>query len=237
MIVRRFSRGEVDVANILYELGVFARPDDELDLHATFREDLGLDSQELVTLAEVVSSLSVGSAPVVEERLIVVADAVTRLDSCRDPWLPADPSFVLQGATIVAEPVETTFAAIADYARWPQILKHVTRIEPDRDIGQFQSFRMYLEEPMTGERSSVRSWRYVNAVERIIDFAQPDPPVGFRMHCGGWPFRRIDRGHTELISFHAFEVLPDHEPDEAVSLIRKHIHAALSTWSAQGEQP
>ncbi|SMB45854.1 hypothetical protein SPRA44_600090 [Serratia proteamaculans] len=228
------QRAAVDITNTLFELGVIDSTNEVITMDQDIRQQLGLDSQEVMTLVDIVSSLSISSEPLNEDDVKTLSDLVGYLENHRDAWLPTDVQFVLQGSTIISKDVETVFSYIQDYKNWPAILAHVTKIEPDMDDGRLQSFTMHIEELGTKRDYFVKSWRYVNEEHRIIDFSQPLPPKGFRCHKGGWRFQALEDGRTRLISYHGFSLQDDEAADEAIHLIRKHIHAALSTWARFG---
>ncbi|BEM34575.1 hypothetical protein SME36J_32110 [Serratia marcescens] len=227
-------RAALDVTNTLFELGVIDSNNDSVEMEQDIRQGLGLDSQELMTLVEIVSSLGLSAAPLDEDNVTTLADLVNYLAAHRDRWLHTDVPFVLQGSTIISQDIETVFSYIRDYRKWPEMLAHVTKIEEDMDDGRLQSFTMHIEELGTKQDYFVKSWRYVNDEHRIIDFSQPLPPKGFRSHKGGWRFQPLADGRTRLISYHGFSLHDDTQADEAIILIRKHIHAALSTWARLG---
>lgn len=230
----RIQRAAVDVTHALFELGVIDSIDERVDMNENIRDQLGLDSQELMTLVDIVSSLGISSSPLDEDNVKTLSDLVNYLSINRDDWLHVDVPFVLQGSTVISQDVETVFSYIQRYRDWPDILAHVTKIEPDRDDGRLQSFTMHITELGIKQDYFVKSWRYVNEEHRIIDFSQPLPPKGFRSHKGGWRFQALKDGSTRLISYHGFSLHDNAPADEAIILIRKHIHAALSTWARFG---
>lgn len=228
------TRAETDVRLALYELGFADTIDAPLDHALSLRDDLGLDSLELVSLAETLSGLATGAPPLDGQALATVGDCVAFVHDARDSWLPTDTPYVLQGSIVIRRPVADVFGYIDRFRDWPERLAHVTAIEPEYDDGRFQAFRMHIEELTSRERYFVRSWRYVNREALILDFSQPKPPAGFAVHKGGWRFREIDPGRTALISYHGFSLEPEADGAEAVALIRKHIQAALTTWAKHG---
>ncbi|MCC4107180.1 SRPBCC family protein [Serratia ureilytica] len=228
------QRAVMDVANTLFELGVIESNNENIEMDNDIRQELGLDSQELMTLVDIVSSLALSAAPLDEENVTTLSDLVDYLKEHRDVWLHNDVPFVLQGSTIISQDIDTVFSYISNYQKWPEILAHVTKIEKDMDDGRLQSFIMHIEELGTKQDYFVKSWRYVNDEHRIIDFSQPLPPKGFRCHKGGWRFHPLADGRTRLISYHGFSLHDGAQADDAIALIRKHIHAALSTWARFG---
>ncbi|QDW31678.1 hypothetical protein FFE93_000470 [Yersinia sp. KBS0713] len=227
-------RAESDVAAILFELGITGSSNEILDPKKDIRNQLGLDSQEVMTLVEIVSSLAISAKPLHEDNVNTLNDLINYLVAHRDNWLHKDVPFILQGSTVINRDIDSVFGYIKDYQRWPKILSHVSKIEPDNDDGRLQSFIMHIEELGTGQEYFVKSWRYVNEELRVIDFSQPLPPKGFRCHKGGWRFQSLDEGRTRLISYHGFSLSDDANAEDAIVLIRKHIHAALSTWARYG---
>ncbi|EBH0780612.1 hypothetical protein FJ875_09955 [Salmonella enterica] len=228
------QRAVMDVANTLFELGVIDSNNENFEMDKDIRQELGLDSQELMTLVDIISSLGISSKPLDEDNVKTLSDLVDYLKENRDSWLHDDVPFILQGSTVISQDIDTVFSYISDYQKWPDILDHVKKIEKDMDDGRLQSFIMHIEELGTGQDYFVKSWRYVNDEHRIIDFSQPLPPKGFRCHKGGWRFQSLADGRTRLISYHGFSLHDDTQADEAITLIRKHIHAALSTWARFG---
>ncbi|EJB0230102.1 SRPBCC family protein [Vibrio cholerae] len=220
-----------DVKNALFELGILESPEDIVDLEQTLRDGLGLDSQEVISLIEIVSSLIMSGDPLDDDAFDTVCDLVCYLASNRAPWLPGNVPYVIQGSIIIDKDVDTVFGYIYNYKIWPDVLNHVTKIEPEYDDGKFQNFKMHIEELGTKQNYFVESNRYVNKENLIIDFTQPLPPAGFKLHFGGWRFRTIDENRTELISYHGFSLKEGADIEGAFSLIRKHIQAALNTWS------
>ncbi|GBQ09298.1 SRPBCC family protein [Swaminathania salitolerans] len=227
-------RSASDVTNVLFELGVLDDAFRQPDLKANLRDDLGCDSQEVVSACELVSALALSAPPLDDADVETVEDLVGYLSAARDPWLPENEPFVMQGSIVIDQDIETVFGYIRDYRIWPDVLGHVTRIEPETDDGTLQSFRMHIAELGTETEYFVQSWRYVNAQHRIIDFLQPRPPEGFTVHKGGWRFEAIGRGKTRLISFHGFQLDDKTSAEDSVALIRKHINAALNTWARRG---
>lgn len=228
------QRAVMDVANTLFELGIIESNNENIAVDKDIRIELGLDSQELMTLVDIISSLGISATPLDENNVRTLSDLIDYLKENRDSWLHDDVPFVLQGSTIISQNIDTVFSYIRDYQKWPDILEHVTKIEKDMDDGRLQSFIMHIEELDTRQDYFVKSWRYVNDEHRIIDFSQPIPPKGFRCHKGGWRFQALADGRTRLISYHGFSLHDDAQVDDAITLIRKHIHAALSTWARFG---
>ncbi|AZE50409.1 hypothetical protein C4K04_4754 [Pseudomonas chlororaphis] len=228
------SRAHKDIINVLFELGILSSPDDYLDPEKSLRDDLGLDSQELISLVVSISALANNAAPLKEQHVASVQDCIKYLERNRDLWLPNDVDYVLQGSVRINQDMQTVFNYIADYKAWPEVLAHVTRIEPDIDDGRVQSFKMHIAELTTGEEYYVQSSRLVDSEKLTIDFLQPKPPAGFRVHKGGWRFNKIGPKETELVSFHGFSLDENTEADCGIGLIQKHIQAALRTWAAHG---
>lgn len=231
---KNYRRAEGDVASVLFELGVTDSPDESVTLNKNIRDQLGLDSQEVMTLVEIVSSLAISAKPLHEDNVSTISDLIDYLVVHRDKWLFQDVPFVLQGSIIINRDIDSVFGYIRDYKRWPEILSHVSKIEPDSDDGRLQTFTMHIEELGTGQAYFVKSWRYVNEELRVIDFSQPLPPKGFECHKGGWRFQSLGEEQTRLISYHGFSLSEDANAEDAIALIRKHIHAALSTWARYG---
>lgn len=233
-VEKNYRRAEGDVASVLFELGIIDSPDERLEPNVNIRDQLSLDSQEVMTLVEIVSSLAISSKPLNADNVSTISDLINFLFTHRDNWLHQDVPFVLQGSIIINRDIDSVFGYIRDYKRWPDILNHVSKIDPDYDDGRLQAFTMHIEELGTGQAYSVKSWRYVNKELRVIDFSQPLPPRGFECHKGGWRFQSLGEGQTRLISYHGFSLLGDADAEDAIILIRKHIHAALSTWARHG---
>ncbi|MEQ1977506.1 SRPBCC family protein [Xenorhabdus sp. SGI240] len=231
---KNIRRSENDVAVILFELGITNSPKEIIDSRKDIRDELGLDSQEIITLVETISSLAISDKPLKEDNVNTVSDLINYLAANRNTWLHKDVPFILQGSTIINQNIDTVFSYISNYKNWPNILNHVSRIEPESDDGCMQSFIMHIEEFGTGQEYFVKSWRYINEEFYIIDFSQPIPPQGFKCHKGGWRFQALDDGRTRLISYHGFSLLDDTNVEDAIILIRKHIKAALTTWSRYG---
>lgn len=227
-------RALVDVCNALFELGILESPIVVPAGTDRLRADLGLDSQEMVGIAEGLSSLATNCDPLDESTVETVNDLVAYLEKSRDMWLPTDVPYVLQGSATIKQDIETVFLYIADYRKWPDILAHVTKIEPEYDDGRMQSFKMNIEELTTKDNYFVQSWRYVNSEAGIVDFTQPKPPAGFSAHKGGWRFKSLGSNRTELISYHGFDLNEGINVDDSIALIRKHIQAALKTWANYG---
>lgn len=229
------NRVILDVRNVLFELGIIDGVEDIPPLNKNLRDDLGLDSQELVSVAVELSSLSVCHQPLHEADMTSVNDLVVYLEQGRDVWLPTDTQYVLQGAVIINQNIETVFSYISNYVKWPEVLQHVTKIESEFDDGRLQSFKMHIKELTSNEEYFVRSWRYVNAQVKIIDFTQVKPPIGFRLHKGGWRFIAVGPNQTKLVSYHGFDLESGTDVEDSIKLIRKHIQTALRVWVRYGD--
>lgn len=106
------KRAILDVRNVLFELGIIDGVEDIPPLNKNLRDDLGLDSQELVSVAVELSSLSVCHQPLHEADMTSVNDLVVYLEQGRDVWLPTDTQYILQGAVIINQNIETVFSYI-----------------------------------------------------------------------------------------------------------------------------
>ena len=227
---------ENDVTNALFELGIIETPTEVLDLELSLRDGIGLDSQEVVSLVEIVSSLILVDDRPDENDFETVYDLVCYLAANRAPWLPAELPYIHQGSIVIEQDIDTVFDYISKYQKWPEVLSHVTKIETDYDDNKMQSFKMHIEELGSKQNYHVQSWRYVNKERGIIDFSQPLPPKGFTTHQGGWRFRALDTQRTQLISYHGFSLQEGADIEAAFVLIRKHIQAALNTWARHGRE-
>lgn len=229
-----FMHSVEDVNNALFELGILDEIDQVINENSTLRDELGCDSQEITTLCEIISTLALSKASLDENKTETVKDLLNHLVDNRDPWLPSDISYVLQGSVVIDQDINTVFGYIRDHKKWPEVIKHVTKIEPIIDDSKLQSFKMHIEELDTKESYFVESWRYVNEEQYIVDFLQPIPPEGFLMHKGGWRFQSLSSNQTRLISYHGFELDKNISIEASIVLIRKHIDAALATWARYG---
>jgi len=225
-----------DVRNALFEIGVIDSPTAMLQPCDELRYTLGVDSQELVSLSLSLSWLASNGTRINEAEVRTVADLVEYVAVNRDVWLPTDVPYVLQGSTTINKNIEWVKSCIADYRKWPEILAHVKKIEPEYDDGGFQTFKMHIEEINTKENYFVQSWRYMNLDAGIIDFTQPKPPSGFKVHKGGWRFKAKDANKTELISYHGFDLNEEANIEDSIALIRTHINTALKTWKEYGNK-
>ncbi|WP_375696644.1 hypothetical protein [Bartonella sp. AP331QHHD] len=227
-----------DIANIFFELGITEKHNEKLCETSAIRSVLGLDSQEIMTVIDVVSSLALSKASLKEENVKTINDLSSYLVQNRDNWLFIDMPFVLQSSAIIRCDFDTVFSYIANYKKWPQIIPHVNQIIPEYDDGQLQSFTMHIEGINSEPSYFVKSLRYINKSLAIIDFAQPIPPDGFTCHKGGWRFQSLGKDCTRLISFHGFSLDKQTVIEKAITLIRSHIQTALKTWVhyANGEK-
>lgn len=220
-----------DIKNALFELGILESFQETLDLEDTLRDGLGLDSQEIGSLIEIISSLIISEKEIKDHDFEKVLDLVEYLASNRRPWLPTKTNHVMQDSIVIDQDINTIFNYIENHEKWPEVLDHVVKIETDYNDHRFQSFKMYIDELGSNEQYFVQSWRYINKEQYIIDFSQPLAPKSFLIHQGGWRFKMITSNKTELISYHGFTLKEDADAEAAFILIRKHIQAALKTWS------
>ncbi|MGB9037861.1 MAG: hypothetical protein WCC23_05005, partial [Acinetobacter calcoaceticus] len=65
-----------DIKNALFELGIIDSFDETINLEQTLRDDLGLDSQEVISLIEIVSSLISSGESFEEDNFKKVSDLV-----------------------------------------------------------------------------------------------------------------------------------------------------------------
>lgn len=221
---------------IFFEQGFIDSLNDEIKPDASLRDDYDMDSQDVVTVACAVSELCIGPETVYEGDLVTAADIIEHVESHLNPWLPKDTEIIMQGSIEIRQPIDVVFGYIADYQSWPEHLAHVTQVEPLSDEGDLERFRMHIRELTNGQEYSVDSQRIVNRETREVEFEQPRPPEGFKTHKGGWRFRKLAADRTELISYHGFTLEDPEQADDACTLIRKHIRAALSTWADVGNK-
>lgn len=225
---------ENDIFNILFELGLINSIEDKLDTTQNIYNSLGLDSQEIATLATRISSLAIFSKSIEVSDIKNLNDIIIYLAVHRDHWLHKDVPFTMQDSIILNNDFATVFSLINEYQRWPEILNHILKVEKNINVGRLQNFIMQIEDSTTGKTYFVETCRYVDEISFTIDFSQTIPPQGFKCHKGGWRFQSLGKNRTRLITFHGFSLLPDESVEKAILLIRKHIKAALTTWSHYG---
>ncbi|QHM73998.1 hypothetical protein [Mixta intestinalis] len=220
-----------DITNLFFELGLIQSVTDNINPSDSLRKKYDLDSQELMTLLDLVSSLAINHSPLQEEEVITVDDLIRFLAVNRDDWLFNDVPYIMQGSVLLNKDVETVYSYIKDYRNWPGIINHVIKIDSEYDDGRLQTFSMYIDEFGSGKEYHVKSMRYLNSQAGIIDFAQPLPPEGFRCHKGGWRFISGNDNQTRLVSYHGFSLNKGVDPEGPLAMIRKHMNVALSTWA------
>lgn len=133
------TRAETDVRLALFELGFVDTIDAPLDHALSLRDDLGLDSLELVSLAETLSGLATGTPPLDGQAIATVGDCVAFIHDARDPWLPTDTPYVLQGSLVIRRPAAEVYTSIAfetGRSTWPMS----PRSSPNTTTAAFRPF-------------------------------------------------------------------------------------------------
>jgi hypothetical protein len=137
----------------------------------------------------------------------------------------------------IDRPLDVVFEALLDAAAWPKLLPHVKGIDMLYDDREYQEFIMHVASS-TG-LLAVRSIRRC-VLNSTIDFFQPTPPAFLRHHGGGWIFRALPGGATEVETFHRWNL--NHEVaqktfsgprpygDQVRELLLEHACFALDCW-------
>nr|P16560.1 RecName: Full=Granaticin polyketide synthase bifunctional cyclase/dehydratase [Streptomyces violaceoruber]CAA09656.1 aromatase [Streptomyces violaceoruber]CAA34267.1 unnamed protein product [Streptomyces violaceoruber]CAA34372.1 unnamed protein product [Streptomyces violaceoruber] len=107
----------------------------------------------------------------------------------------------------VAAPPEALYALVADVTRWPAVFEPTVHVRHLAREGRTERFEIWAE--VNGEIAHWRSRRVLDPVRRYVSFRQEHsrPPV--TSMSGGWLFRPLADGRTEIVLRHRFTVADD----------------------------
>jgi acyl carrier protein len=207
--------------------------------------DLGMDSQELVSLAcELERHFGV---PVHESDVhsgMTVADVVTLMAGKLTARPSGQTSTPRQGSLVEQIVVHAPWAEVYDgllhVEAWPSLLPHIDRIDVVYDDGRYQEFWMTVRST-DGSTIRVRSIRRCG--DREILFFQPEPPRYLARHSGGWKFEPVGDRQSIVTTYHEW-VLNDRVDDvfpattdetteaQVARVLRDHARLALGSWKS-----
>lgn len=233
-----------EVRSVLIEMDI----EDQADLDSALRDDLGMDSREMVHLLATL-----------ERRLgLTIPERSTRMPGLRDVrdvlnlLIEAESSQAgiytiddaptlahrCRSSQVIQAPPEMVYRALHEVQAWPIHLPHVLEIVIRHDDGQYQEFVMAVDSPKGQLR--VRSVR--NCVPGLIEWFQPEPPDFLLHHGGTWRFHARPDGTTELEATHAWNLDKDEATrlfpaetgkdtaEQVHELLLEHSRLAIETW-------
>lgn len=254
-----------DIISVLEELSIDTA---ELYAESTLGADAQLDSQEIVELRDQLNcrfgiripERALKKASTLADAAQLVADLVAAKAASQPPAAPepaapatlpmAKVSAIVPAAAagsqfegscstkvLIERPRDVVYGALLNAAAWPGLLPHVTAIDMLYDDREYQEFIMHVKSS-TG-LLQVRSIRHC-LHNTAIDFFQPSPPPFLRHHCGGWIFRDLASGGTEVETFHRWNVKeevarttfqgPKPHTEQIRDLLLEHAQFALACW-------
>ena len=236
-----------EIISVLEELSI-----DTAELYAasTFGSDAQLDSQEIVEVRDHLNrkfgiripERALKKTSTIGDAAQLVSDLVAAKAGANPTPAPAAgaaPQFEGTCGTkaVIDRPLDVVYDALLDVAAWPKLLPHVKAIDVLYDDREYQEFIMHVESS-TG-LLKVRSIRHCLS-SGTIDFFQPTPPAFLRHHCGGWTFRALPNGSTEVETFHRWNLNeevaqktfsgPKPYRDQVRDLLLEHACFALDCW-------
>ncbi|MFF9770255.1 aromatase/cyclase [Streptomyces sp. NPDC014636] len=107
----------------------------------------------------------------------------------------------------VAAPAEALYALVADVTRWPAVFEPTVHVRHLAREGRTERFEIWAE--VNGDVAHWRSRRVLDPRRLYVSFRQEHsrPPV--TSMSGGWLFRRLADGGTEIVLRHRFTVADD----------------------------
>ncbi|MDH6623533.1 aromatase [Streptomyces sp. LBL] len=107
----------------------------------------------------------------------------------------------------VAAPAEALYALVADVTRWPAVFEPTVHVRHLAREGRTERFEIWAE--VNGAIAHWRSRRVLDPRRLYVSFSQEHsrPPV--MSMSGGWLFRRLADGRTEIVLRHRFTVADD----------------------------
>ncbi|GAA4915004.1 aromatase/cyclase [Streptomyces coeruleoprunus] len=126
---------------------------------------------------------------------------------------------------VVAAPPDALYGLVADTTRWPAVFGpsvHVDHLERDDRSERFEIWAQ-----VNGRVVSWVSRRLLDPARRYIAFRQERSAPPFASMSGGWLFRALPDGGTEVVLRHRFTTVDD-EPDTLAA-----VHRALDRNSAE----
>lgn len=218
---------------------------DGLTAGSRLRDDLGMDSAEIIDLVcacETAYGISIPDDGTLATALSTVSEVIdlVRRHSTTTPTgyaMDQAPGFTgrCAGHVEIGVPVDRAYQALFDVRAWPEHLPHVREIEVLYDDGQYQEFWMTV----ASEGESILKVRSVrNCHDGIIEFFQPKPPPYLKHHGGVWRFSatgtascRVDVAHVWNQNETADDVFPDGDAAERIhQILSHHSHLALTRW-------
>ena len=213
---------------------------------ALLERDLGMDSQEIVSLTAelqerfripledgvITRKMTVAEVIDLVQRLVDATNAPTNL-SQPGPSVASSEGSLIEEVMIDA-PVEVIYHRLHHVQDWPLLLPHVQAINMVYDDGRYQEFFMNVQ-GVDGNTVKVRSIRKCEKDE--ITFFQPEPPKFLAKHSGGWRFKADGMGHCIVTTYHCwslsdqagaiFPATNTSTASQVEQLLREHARLAL----------
>ncbi|MEV4425565.1 aromatase/cyclase [Streptomyces sp. R-07] len=125
----------------------------------------------------------------------------------RTAALPTPTVHRSEHSVTVAAPAETLYALVADVTRWPAVFEPTVHVRHLARDGRTERFEIWAE--VNGEIAHWRSRRVLDPRRLYVSFRQEHsrPPV--TSMSGGWLFRPLADGRTEIVLRHRFTVAGD----------------------------
>ncbi|MCK9874636.1 SRPBCC family protein [Frankia sp. Ag45/Mut15] len=247
-----------EVREVLVDMDI----DGEAEPATSLRDELGMDSQEIVHLLSSLArgrgvdlpdgSNRVGSIRSIQDVVELLAAALDRPATPEQTGTVAAPraietiddaptlAYRCRTSAVIRRPKAVVYQALHDMAAWPTHLPHVLEIDVRYDDGQYQEFHMAVDSPTGMLR--VRSIR--NCQPDLIEWFQPEPPHFLAHHGGTWRFQDTPEGFCEITATHAWNLEPTvasttfpptpqrSTADAVTEMLLDHANLAISTWRA-----
>ncbi|MET7690697.1 aromatase/cyclase [Streptomyces sp. NPDC005483] len=112
-----------------------------------------------------------------------------------------------QHTLTAAAPAEVLYSLVADVTRWPAVFEPTVHVRHLERAARSERFEIWAE--VNGEVVQWTSRRVLDPERRYVSFRQDhaNPPV--TSMSGGWLFRELPSGSTEIVLRHRFAVVDD----------------------------
>ncbi|HJX83893.1 MAG TPA: SRPBCC family protein [Candidatus Angelobacter sp.] len=227
-------------------LKAFAALDiDDVREHAKLDDDLGMDSQDIISFrCELEQQLSATIPDGTITREMTVADVIKSVSVHVRKAANGDTKTGMQGALqeeiTIAAPMRIVYERLHKMEHWPAHLSHVKAIEVIYDDGHYQEFYMTI---LGANQSEVRVRSIRKCEERQISFFQLEPPPFLAHHNGSWTFLETGSEQCKVIAAHEWQLgvnAPSIYPGDAFcptekivdEVLRQHARLTLESWKS-----